>query len=57
MRSMNAPGVALVAVADDVLLPARGLTDRRPLGVRREARAATAAQAALANLFDQLVVA
>ncbi len=45
-------GVALVAVADDVFLGAAGLGDRAPLEAGGIAAAATAAQAALGDLFD-----
>jgi hypothetical protein len=45
LRSMNAPGVALVGVAEHVLLVALRLAGELPLQAGREARAAAAAQA------------
>ena len=47
-------GVALVGVADDVLLRALALGDRRPLQPGRVTRAAAAAQAALGDGVDDL---
>ena len=46
LRSMKAPGVALVGVADDVLARALGLADRAPLEAGGVAGAAAPAQAA-----------
>ena len=53
---MKAPGVALVAVADDVLDGLfRMCRDLRPLAPGREARAAAAAQTGIAHGLDDLV--
>ena len=49
------PGVALVGVADDVLLVARGVVAELPLEAGGEAGAAPAAQARALDLVDDLL--
>ena len=55
LRSMNAPGVALVGVADDVLRRRLLMAVSLPLEAGRETRAAAAAQAGLLDLVDHLL--
>ncbi len=52
MRSANVAAVALVGVADDVLLVGRRIVDGLPLDAGREARAAATAQAGLGDDVD-----
>ena len=52
---MNAPGSALVGVADDVLGASLGPAAELPLGTGQEARAAAAPQTGLFDLADDLL--
>ena len=52
---MNAPGIAFVAVADDVFLVAYGLGHGAPLQAGGIAAAAASAQSAFGDLLDHVV--